>query len=461
MRPDPFSLDDTIVALATPPGRSALALLRVSGKDSGPILRRVAPGLPENLTPRAPRLAAILGAEGAPVDRGLVTFFPGPGSATGEDVAELSVHGGLAVVRGVLAALVSAGARPARPGEFTRRAFLSGRLDLVEAEAVRELIEARTEAAVAASARRLDGSLSRRLAGVREELSAAAAELAATIDFAEDVGEAVSPRTPGRIARAREELERLAGSGERGRLLAEGARVVLLGAPNAGKSTIFNALVGTERAIVTEVPGTTRDTLDATLDIGGVPVELVDTAGLRPTEDPVERMGVARARAAAEGADAVLYVFDAAAGWSPEDSGAVESLNGARLLVIANKIDTVRPAGAGRTSGPVPSPRPALPLCGIAADAGEKLRAELAALLDGGPPGEAYSEMLASARQRDAVVRAQAAAAQAFAALERGESPEYPAAQVHEALDALADLVGETTHEDVLERIFASFCIGK
>ncbi|MDQ2978940.1 MAG: tRNA uridine-5-carboxymethylaminomethyl(34) synthesis GTPase MnmE, partial [Acidobacteriota bacterium] len=138
MRPDPFSLDDTIVALATPPGRSALALLRVSGKDSGPILRRVAPGLPENLTPRAPRLVAILGAEGAPVDRGLVTFFPGPGSATGEDVAELSVHGGPAVVRGVLAALVSAGARPARPGEFTRRAFLSGRLDLVEAEAVRE-----------------------------------------------------------------------------------------------------------------------------------------------------------------------------------------------------------------------------------------------------------------------------------------------------------------------------------
>jgi tRNA modification GTPase len=458
MRPDPFSLDDTIVALATPPGRSALALLRLSGKDSGSILRRVAPSLPEKLTPRAPRLAAILGAEGVPIDRGLVTFFPGPGSATGEDVAELSVHGGPAVVRGVLSALVSAGARPARPGEFTRRAFLSGRLDLVEAEAVRELIEARTEAAVAASARRLDGSLSRRLAGVREELSAAAAELAATIDFAEDVGEAVSPRTPGRIARAREELARLAGSAQRGRLLAEGARVVLLGPPNAGKSTIFNALIGTERAIVTEVPGTTRDTLDAALDIGGVPVELVDTAGLRPTEDPVERMGVARARAAAGGADAVLYVFDAAAGWSPEDSGTVESLDGTRLLVIANKIDTVQKAGAGKTWD---LPRPTLPLCGIAADTGEKLRAELAALLDGGPPGEAYSEMLASARQRDAVGRAEAATAQAFAALERGESPEYPAAQVHEALDALADLVGETTHEDVLERIFAGFCIGK
>lgn len=458
MRPDPFSLDDTIVALATPPGRSALALLRVSGKDSGPILRRVAPSLPEDLPPRAPRLAAILGAEGAPVDRGLVTFFPGPGSATGEDVAELSVHGGPAVVRGVLAALISAGARPARPGEFTRRAFLSGRLDLVEAEAVRELIEARTDAAVAASARRLDGSLSRRLAGVRDELSAAAAELAATIDFAEDVGEAVPPRTPGRIARAREELALLAGSGERGRLLTEGARVVLLGAPNTGKSTLFNALVGTERAIVTEVPGTTRDTLDAALDIGGVPVELVDTAGLRPTEDPVERIGVARARAAAGGADAVLYVFDAAAGWSPEDSGAVESLDGTRLLVIANKIDTVRQAGEGKTWD---FPRPALPLCGIAADTGEKLRAELAALLDGGPPGEAYSEMLASARQRDAVERAEAATAQASAALERGESPEYPAAHVHEALDALADLVGETTHEDVLERIFASFCIGK
>lgn len=454
MRADRFSLDDTIAAIATPPGRSALALIRVSGPRARDVLSSIAPRLPRPLPERRPTLAEIVGG-GALLDRALVTFFPGPRSATGEDVFEISVHGSPPVVAGTLEALSVAGARPARPGEFTERAFLLGKLDLVEAEAVGELIEARTPAAARASARRLAGELSERLHAIREDLSRAAAELAATIDFAEDVGEAVLPETPARIAAAAAELSRLAATADRGALLSEGARVALLGRPNAGKSTLFNALAGSERAIVTDIPGTTRDTLEATIDVGGVPVEIVDTAGLRPTEDPVERLGVRRAREAGAAADAVVYVFDAGAGWTTEDAAVVASLGSDRILVVANKIDTA--------AGPVEAPGAfrCVSVCGLSADAGAVLRGALLTLVDGGPPAEAHSAILGAARQRDAVRRASRSAEGALAALTGGDSPEYAATHVHDALDALADLVGETTAEDVLDRIFSSFCIGK
>ncbi len=452
MRPAFAVFDDTIAALATPPGRSALAILRISGRGARDIVLRIAPDLPRPLPARAPLLSAIVDLRGETIDRGLVTLFAEPASATGEDLVEISLHGGLAVIARTLEAILATGARAARPGEFTERAFLLGKLDLVEAEAVRELIEARTPEAARASARRLSGRLSRRLERVREDLVRVAAELAATIDFAEDVGESVPPETPRRLGAAVEELARLGATAERGRLLNEGARVVLLGPPNAGKSTLFNALVGSERAIVTEIPGTTRDTLDATIDVEGVPVSVIDTAGLRDAVEPVERIGVERARAAAAEADAVLFVFDAAGGWPAGAEGALESVGAPRRLAVANKIDTA--SGAALPPG-------ALPLCGLAPNAGDTLRAALANLLGAGPPGEALSECIGSVRQRDLVARAHRSAAEALAALERGESPEYPAAHLDEALSALADLFGETTPEDVLHRIFSTFCIGK
>ncbi|MCA1582183.1 MAG: tRNA uridine-5-carboxymethylaminomethyl(34) synthesis GTPase MnmE [Acidobacteria bacterium] len=463
MRPDPYFLEDTIVAPATPPGRSALALLRLSGPRTAGILRAVAPDLPATLPDRRPLLARLSDPSGSPIDRGLVTFFASPRSVTGEDVAEISVHGGPALVRALLSALIDAGARPARPGEFTQRAFLLGKVDLVEAEAVRDLVEARTPAAVSASARRLDGSLSRRLAAVRASLATAAAEIEAALDFSEDVGEALPAATAERIAFAAQELECLSRSGKRGRLLAGGARVVLLGRPNAGKSTLFNALVGAERAIVTSIPGTTRDTLDATIDVRGIPVELVDTAGLRATEDPIESLGVERARAAGESADAVLYVVDAVAGWSGEDESALATLPIERRLVIANKIDGLASDRRGVSALLPPSAltRPALALYGLSSDAGEILRSAVAGLLESGLPPDTGSEMLGSARQQNAVDRAWAASVEALAALGRGESPEYPVSHVHDALDALAELSGETTPEDVLSEIFATFCIGK
>jgi tRNA modification GTPase len=457
MRPSSESLLDTIAALATPLGRSALAIVRLSGDRTRAILATVAPELPDPIEPRRPHLVALTRADGEILDRGLVTLIAAPASFTGEDLAEISVHGSPVVVERLLRALIVAGARPARPGEFTERAYRLGKMDLVEAEAIRDLIESRTEGAARAGAKRLAGALSARLAEAREDLLAASAGLTATIDFAEDVGEEVDPSVAARLRSARDVLARLAASYETGRLLSAGCRVVILGKPNAGKSTLFNALVGTARAIVTEVPGTTRDTLEATIDVGGVPVDLVDTAGLRETDDRVERIGVERAREEGEKAAAILYVYDASEGWTDADRGAVAALDGRPVAIVANKIDRMA-GGSGVLVEDLPPP---LPLCGLAPDAGATLRSLLERTITPGLTSDATAEVLASVRQRDLVERARFAANEALQALDRGVSPEYVATHVDSGLAALADVFGETTSEEVLQRIFSTFCIGK
>ena len=456
MRTAAESLLDTIVAPATPPGRSALAVVRISGPRARDVIRALAPGLPDPPAPRRATLASIVDADGAAVDRALVTFFEGPASFTGEDAAEISVHGAPVVIARVLEAARGAGARPARPGEFTERAFFHGKLDLVRAEAVAELIDARTPAAARASLGRLEGGLSKRFAAARENLLSAAAGLSATIDFAEDVGESVPEATCTALASAEEGLSSLLETYRTGRLLAAGCRVAILGPPNAGKSTLFNALAGSERAIVTDVPGTTRDALEAAVDVGGVPVTVVDTAGLRDTEDPVERIGVARARGEAERADLVLYVHEAASGVREGDLLSLSTVDGRPVLRVANKLDGASPAEAAAARASAD-----LALCGLDPSAGERLRALLAHAIAARLGPETGGQVLASVRQRDLAERARSSAAEANASLARGESPEYAAAHVGAALEALADLFGETTAEDVLARIFERFCIGK
>lgn len=451
MRPSDALLD-TIVALATPAGRSAVALVRMSGPDSRPILARLAPGLESDLRPRRPYLARLFDASGESIDRGLVSVFAAPNSYTGEDLVELSLHGSPVAVARLIEAAVVAGARAARPGEFTERAFRHGKLDLVRAEAVRDLIEARTPAAARVSARRMDGGLSTTLSGARDDLLAAAAGLAAAIDFSDDVGERVDPEVERRLRAAVEVLARLSASYRTGKLLASGCRVAILGKPNAGKSTLFNALVGSARAIVTEIPGTTRDALEAVVDIRGVPVTLVDTAGLRTTEDTVEKIGVARAEEEADRADALVYVYDSAEGFTDEDHAALSRRDGVPRILIANKSDR---------SPDAPLPEGAVRLCGLAPGAAETLRALLAERIAFDVDTDVTSEVLGSLRQKDLVDRARSGAQQTLDALAAGHSPEYAATHCHAALDALADLVGETTSEDVLTRLFATFCIGK
>lgn len=452
MRPPSESLLDTIVALATPLGRSAIALVRITGDRTRDVLARLAPRA-DDFEPRRPRLVSLEDRDGELIDESVVTLFAAPASFTGEDVAEISVHGSPVVVARLLRAAVAAGARAAKPGEFTERAFRLGKLDLVRAEAIRDLIDSRTEIAARASARRVEGALSLRLEGTREDLLAAATSLTATIDFSEDVGEAVDPVVTARLSNARETLARLAASYDTGRLLSAGCRVAILGRPNAGKSTLFNALLGTARAIVTDVPGTTRDALEATVDVGGVPVDLVDTAGLRETDDRVESIGVARARQEGERAAAVIYVFDASEGWSEEDRGALAALNGKPIALVANKIDRLA-AGAEL-------PEATLALCGLAPDAGARLHALLERTVAADVSSDSASEIIGSLRQRDLVERARSAVSDAIDALARGDSPEYAATHVDTALAALADVFGETTSDDVLARIFSTFCIGK
>jgi tRNA modification GTPase len=451
-QPGSSILLDTIAALATPLGRSAIAVVRISGDRAREVLSRVAPDAGA-FEPRRPRLVSIKDLEGEPIDEAVVTLFAAPASFTGEDVAEISVHGSPVVVERLLHAVVAAGARPARPGEFTERAFRLGKIDLVRAEAIRDLIESRTEAAARASVRRMEGALSSRLGEAREDLLAAATSLTATIDFSEDVGEALDPGVLLRLASARDALAKLAASYDTGRLLSGGCRVAILGRPNAGKSTLFNALLGTARAIVTEVPGTTRDALEATVDVRGVPVDLVDTAGLRETDDGVERIGVARAREEGERAAAVLYVFDASQGLTDEDRAALAALNGKPVALVANKIDRLASGAA--------VPAAALALCGLFPDAGARLKALLERMVAEGVSTDTASEVIGSFRQRDLVDRARSAAADGIEAHERGDSPEYAATHVDAALSALADVFGETTSDDVLARIFSSFCIGK
>ena len=445
---------DTIAALATPAGRSALAVVRLSGPDASRILAALAPGLPKPVPPRRPLRTLLVEDGGAAIDEAVVTFLPADSSPTGEDVAEVSMHGSPVAVERLLAAALSRGARAARAGEFTERAFRAGRIDLLRAEAVRDLIESRTPAAARASARRLAGALSARIRSVREDLLSATSALEAAIDFSEEAGEATDPSIRTHLEAAIAELDRLASSSRTGRLLNHGCRVAILGRPNAGKSTLFNAALGRDRAIVTEVAGTTRDTLEAELDVGGVPVTLVDTAGLRRTADLVEARGVERARAEAERADAAIYVFDGPCGLDDDDAEALALVVGRPLILVANKAD--------RRAGPDPPlPAEAVPFCGLAPDAGPGLRKLLEAKIAAEISTDAASEMLGSLRQADLVARARAAAAEAIAALDRGVSPEYAATHCHSALDALSDLVGETTSEDVLARLFSTFCIGK
>ena len=458
MRPSDALLD-TIVAPATPAGRSAIALVRLSGPDTLRILAALAPRFPASPAPRRPYLLLLVDGAGAPIDTALVTVFAAPASMTGEDVGEISLHGSPAVVQRLVRAASALGARLARPGEFTERAFRSGKIDLLRAEAVRDLIEAKTVAAAAAGARRLAGSLSGAAGRVRDRLLEASAGLAAAIDFSDDVGEAVPPSVEAALSAAIAELTRLSASYETGRLLSEGCRIAILGAPNVGKSTLFNAAVGSDRAIVTELAGTTRDTLEALLDLGGVPVTLIDTAGLRASEDPVERIGVARALGEAKRADALVYVFDASAGFSEADARRLAEIDAGGLagkprLLIANKADR-------RDSGAPELPDQARLLCGLAPDAGERVRALLSAMVSDSIGGEESSEVLGTLRQKNLVEDARRASQETVAALRDGASPEYAATHCHAALDALADLVGETTSEDVLARLFSTFCIGK
>jgi tRNA modification GTPase len=439
-------LSDPIVALATPPGRAALAVIRLSGAGSFDIARTVIDGFRQD-PPRVATLATFRGADG-PIDRGIYTVFPAPRSYTGEDLVELSCHGGLQVPAQLLAAIQAAGARPAAPGEFTRRAVLNGKLDLVQAEAVGDLIDATAPAQARAALRQLEGGLSDRLAALRESLIQAQALLSYDIDFPEEDD---GPVRPEQIARRIEvvaaQIRHLVATSPGAERLREGALLVFAGRPNAGKSSLFNALLGSARTLVTEIPGTTRDAVEAHTDFLGWPVRLADTAGLWDAPQEIDRLGVEVSRRYLAAADLVLLCAEAGQKLG-EDEAAI--LAERPTLLVRTKIDLVA-AAAGELGVSVVTGEG---LGELRRAAAERVFADRLSLADLEPA-------LTRARHRAALSRAQDALAQAVPQLgPRGDSV-LAAHHVREATAALDELLGAVDIEEVLDRVFSSFCVGK
>jgi len=451
-------LSDPIVALATPPGRSALALIRLSGRGAFDVAARaVRPFRPD--PPRTVhRVQVVHPVTGELGDEALAACFPGPRSYTGEDLVEISTHGGLLAPAAVVAALVAAGARPAAPGEFTRRAVLNGKLDLLQAEATGDLIDAGSPAQARRALQQLDRGLSTRLEQLRADLLELEALIAYDIDFPE---EDEGPVAPERVERAwrtvRDRLAQLLSTAPEGERLREGALLVIAGRPNAGKSSLFNALLGTERAIVTEVPGTTRDAIEAQAVLEGFPFRLVDTAGLRASDDRVEKIGIEVSRKYLAAADLVLFCEEQGARSGERDHRERDQFLAnvaAPVVLIQTKIDLTNRLTADPANQLGVSVITGAGLAELRRRLAETAFGRLLALGDVEP-------VVTRARHRVALERA-LAEVDAFRNA-RGDGVEAAAAATHlrAAMAALDDLIGVVTPDDVLDRVFASFCVGK
>lgn len=449
-------LTDPIVALATPPGRSAIALIRLSGRGAFDVAARVLqPFRPE--PPRTARRARVTHpTSGETIDDALAACFPGPHSYTGEDLLELSTHGGLLVPAAAVGALVAAGARPAAPGEFSRRAVLNGKLDLLQAEATADLIDAGAPAQARRALQQLDRGLSTRLERLRAELLELEALIAYDIDFPEEDEGAVAPERVERSWRAvRDRLTGLLATAPEGERLHDGALLVIAGRPNAGKSSLFNALLGRERAIVTEVPGTTRDAIEAPAVLEGFPFRLVDTAGLRDSSDRVEKLGIEVSRKYLAAADLVLFCRDA--GCELEDAEAEEFLASCRAPVVEvlTKVDVGAPSDRATV-------RPSVAVSVVTGTGLAELRRRVAETAFGRLLAMGDVEpVVTRARHKSALERALAEVDAFRAARQNGVDAAAAATHLHAAVGALDDLIGVVTPDDVLDRVFASFCIGK
>jgi tRNA modification GTPase len=452
----------TIAAIATPPGRGGVGVVRVSGSGLDALIVGVIGVIPK---PRVATVATFRDASGAPLDAGLALYFPAPNSYTGESVLELQGHGGPSVLRLILARCVELGARIAEPGEFTKRAFLNGKLDLAQAESVADLIDAATSTAARAAARSLSGLFSNEVHGLVEALVELRMYTEATLDFPEeDVEFLRAGDVVAKLAAIRASLTQLLARAKTGALLREGLTVVLVGRPNVGKSSLLNALAREEAAIVTPVAGTTRDTVERRVEIAGIPLTVVDTAGLRDTADPVEAIGIERTWAAVARADLILLLVDARAGadaLDAEDQAILARLpEGMARVIVHNKADL---AGIAPTAAQRASEGPTRRHVWLSAHVGagvDLLEREVLAAVG----SEATTEDTFLARERHVQALREAAAHLAEAALQLGgQSPaiELFAEELREAQTALSAITGEFTADDLLGVIFGRFCIGK
>ena len=455
-----YSLDDTIAAIATSIGQSGVGIVKISGPEAPSIaykLFRSAKGI-RKFQPYRLHFGHIIDPhQDVVLDEALVAYMPQPHSYTRQDIIEIQAHGSTVALRRILQVVLSLGARLAEPGELTLRAFLNGRLDLAQAEAVLDIIEAKTEAALRVAADQLDGSLSRQVATARRRLLDTLAFLEASIDFVED--EIPLQDVVGPLQTICVELETLLKTADQGLIYRQGVKAAIVGQPNVGKSSLLNALLRGDRAIVTDIPGTTRDTLEETANIGGIPLVLVDTAGIRAeTIDEVERIGIARSRAALERADLALMVVDGSRELDDKDWAIAELAQSKPAIVIVNKTDlpvTISP------SFDFLSGAPRIHLSALTQQGIDRLETEIVNLVMAGRVTLADEPMVSNPRHKALLQQALAHTLAAIEGQQAGLTPDLVSIDVREAVEALGQITGETVTEDLLDTIFSKFCIGK
>ena len=446
-------MNETIAAVATPFGQGALAVIRLSGVEALPVAGQALGRAPEGLEERHAHRAKVCAENGVVLDDVVVTVFRGPRSYTGEDVVEISCHGGVLVVQRLLERLLECGARSAEAGEFTQRAFLNGKLDLTQAEAVMDVISAQTELALRAAQHQLGGRIGVETETLRGEVLEIVAHVEAHIDFPE---ENIDPDTGagliGRLEGVKARIDKLLATAEQGRILREGARTVICGEPNVGKSSLLNVLLGYERAIVSEVAGTTRDTVEEVLNVGGIPVRLIDTAGMRESVDEIEQRGVERTRQRLAEADLILEVVDT----SREKGNLLssESRENRHHLLVLNKSDLgAHPDWNQEGRGVAISCREGTGMDALGEAIGDQLSL--------GAASWGQEAVAVNARHQDCLRRAEKALLVAREQLSAGEGPELAAVDLRIALDAIGEVAGKVETEELLGEIFGRFCIGK
>ena len=460
---DPELSTDTIAAISTPPGRGGIGIVRLSGPQAAPIAMQLV-CLRQPLEHAQARLADVLdensGIDAGRIDEAVVTFFAAPRSYTAEDLVEIAAHGSPVVLELLLNRALALGARLAEPGEFTQRAFLAGRLDLTQAEAVRDLIEAQTLTQARQAASQMGGALSRRVGPVKQALVELIALLEAGIDFAEDDVD-VTPQAEiaRRIGALTPPLTALEASFARGRIIHDGLTLAIVGRPNAGKSSLFNRLVERDRAIVTATPGTTRDTVTERISLDGIPLELVDTAGLREAAEEVEQLGIQRSREALADAALVVVVLEATQPLNDEERRLLAAIEGRPAVVAVNKSDLIANLPASGRPLPNCAGLPALATSALTGEGIPALRERILALATGGAAAE--PGMLTSLRHQQAIAATLAALADAVQANAESIPHEMILLDLYRALGALDSLTGQTTPDDILNLIFSTFCIGK
>lgn len=457
--------NDSIVALSTPPGRSGIGVIRISGPDALSILRTMTGGDSSDPQPNFLSLRNLVDPfSRETLDQALVCFFKAPHSFTGEDVVEFHCHGSPVLLRAIIDTILRLDARIADPGEFSLRAVMNGRLKLTEAEAIRDLINAQTDDAVRQATRQLKGEISDRLAPVKDELLGIIVRLESSLEFVEDDLPAVEQELIERsLRKLKIALQSLANTFARGRLLHDGLKVAFVGRPNVGKSSLFNRLLGHSRAIVTEIPGTTRDTIAEPIGLEGVPISLIDTAGIRAATDQIESIGVDRTRRAAADADLLIVVVDGSQPLTDEDAAVFEDVSDKLHIVAFNKSDLETFSTPEVSAAPSTAARNCVTSLSVSAITEAGLADLRAAILKPFINGQGASEglLITNARHHDLLLRCVSAIESSERLVQSRASEELVLVGLHNALRYLGEITGETTTDDILGEIFATFCIGK